>query len=132
MFWALFNFLVFSINLYTMYDVFAMLGLPSDGIAIHHGFEFKHSETVVIDKTELALTYTRFLAKYRKTGDAIITFEEETYIRLYVETYMLTKQRPSKKEIVTERFDNMDYSPVSPPSMAHRNIIYFFGVSHCL
>ena len=130
MFWVLFNFLVFSINLYTMYDVFAMLGLPSDGIAIHHDFEFKHS--VVIDKTEPALAYTRFLAKYRKTGDAIITFEEETYIRLYVETYMLTKQRPSKKEIVTERFDNTDYSPVSPPSMAHRNIIYFFGVSHCL
>jgi hypothetical protein len=67
----------------TLYDVFAMLGLPSDGIAIHHDFEFKHSETVVIDKTESALAYTRFLAKYRKTGDAIITFEEEVFFYLY-------------------------------------------------
>jgi hypothetical protein len=67
----------------TLYDVFAMLGLPSDGIAIHHDFEFKYSETVVIDKTEPALAYTRFLAKHRKTGDAIITFEEEVCFYLY-------------------------------------------------
>ena len=82
----------------TLMDVSTMLSLPIEGVPIHHEMNCTQSSTIDIDTNGSALGYTRFMQKYKKHFDEVITFEEETCFYLFWLCKFLINS-PSKKII---------------------------------
>jgi hypothetical protein len=67
----------------TLMDIFAMLSLPIKGIPIHHEMKCTQFSTIDIYTNGFALGCTRFMQKYKKHFDEVITFEDETCFYLF-------------------------------------------------